>query len=219
MARHTADTTRKEIIQVAIQMFLEKGYSNTSVKAISEELDISTGNLTFHYPTKEHLLAKLTEMLCDFQWKMMDVVADEGGTSLLAVCVELAAMASICEEDEIAKDFYSSAYKHNMSLDLIRKSDCKRAQMVFAEYCSDWTTERHQVAEIMVSGIEYATLMSTDETSLENRIQGAMDTIMMIYGVPEERRKRKIEKVMAMDYKMLGRRILQDFKEYTIWKI
>ncbi len=219
MARHTADTTRKEIIQVAIQMFLEKGYSNTSVKAISEELDISTGNLTFHYPTKEHLLAKLTEMLCDFQWKMMDVVADEGGTSLLAVCVELAAMASICEEDEIAKDFYLSAYKHNMSLDLIRKSDCKRAQMVFEEYCSDWTTEKYQVAEIMVSGIEYATLMSTDETSLENRIQGALDTIMMIYGVPEERRKRKIEKVMAMDYKMLGRRILQDFKEYTIWKI
>ena len=94
MARRTADTTRKEIIQVATQKFLELGYSNTSAKTISEEVGISTGNLTFHYPTKEHLLAKLTEMLCDFQWKMMDVVADEGETSLFAVCIELAAMAS-----------------------------------------------------------------------------------------------------------------------------
>ena len=69
MARRTAYTTRKEIIQVATKKFLELGYSNRSAKTISEEVGISTGNLTFHYPTKEHLLAKLTEMLCDFQWK------------------------------------------------------------------------------------------------------------------------------------------------------
>ncbi len=219
MARHTADMTRKEIIHVALHKFLEKGYSHTSAKAICEELDISTGNLTFHFPTKEHLLAKLTEMLCDFQWKMMDEAADEGETSLLAVCIELAVMASICDEDEIAKDFYLSSYTHTMSLDLIRKSDCKRAQVVFAEYCGDWTQEQFQVAEIMVSGIEYATLMRTDDTSLEERIAGALNTIMMIYEVPEERRKRKIKKVLSMDYKVLGRRILHEFKEYTNAKI
>ena len=77
MARHTADTTRKEIIQVAIHKFLELGYSNTSAKAISEEVGISTGNLTFHYPTKEHLLAKLVDMLCTFQWRMMEKEAED----------------------------------------------------------------------------------------------------------------------------------------------
>ena len=64
MARNKADTTKREILDVAMRMFLERGYSNTSIKAISDELDISTGNLTFHYPTKEHLLAKLAGLLC-----------------------------------------------------------------------------------------------------------------------------------------------------------
>lgn len=215
MARHTADTTKKEILQVAMYMFMEKGYSNTSVKAICDELDISTGNLTFHYPTKEHLLAKLTEMLCEFQWKMLERETDEGKTTLLAVCMELAAMAVICEEDEVSRDFYLSAYKHTMSLDLIRKSDERRAKMVFAEWCSCWSDEQFHQAEIIVSGIEYATLMKTDDSPLEGRIAGALNAIMMVYNVPEEIRKKKIEKVLSMDYIQIGRRILDKFKEYV----
>lgn len=215
MARHKADTTKHEILDVAMRMFLEKGYSNTSIKAISDELDISTGNLTFHYPTKEHLLAKLTELLCEFQWKMMEQVTDEGETSLLAICVELAAMTVVCEEDEVSRDFYLSAYKHNMSLDLIRKSDEKRAKTVFAPWCSCWSDEQFQQAEILVSGIEYATLMKTDDSPLENRIEGALNAIMMVYNVPEDVRKRKIEKVLAMDYIQIGRRILKEFREYV----
>ena len=36
---------------------------------VAKALNMSPGNLTFHYPTKEHLLAVLTDMLCHFQWK------------------------------------------------------------------------------------------------------------------------------------------------------
>lgn len=215
MARHKADTTRREILQVATRMFLEKGYSNTTVKAVSDELGISTGNLTFHYPTKEHLLTKLVEMLCHFQWKMMKQVTDEGESSLLAVCMELATMASICEEDEIAKDFYLSAYTHKMPLDVIRQSDTRKSKIVFQEYCEGWTDRQYREAEIIVSGIEYATLMTTDDTALEDRIADALNAIMLYYGVPVEVRERKIKKVLAMDYQEIGRRILGEFKEYV----
>ena len=54
MARRKSNLTRLEIVQVAMKMFLEKGFTNTSAKAISNELNISTGNLTFYFPT--HLL-------------------------------------------------------------------------------------------------------------------------------------------------------------------
>lgn len=56
MARiNKAQLTKIEIIQVETRMFLEKGCSATSIKAISNELEMSTGNLTFHFPTKEPL--------------------------------------------------------------------------------------------------------------------------------------------------------------------
>ena len=197
-------------------MFLERGYSATSIKAISEEINISAGNLTFHFPTKEHMLSVLVEMLCEFQWSMMEHAADEGNSSLLAQCLELTAMAVICEESEIGRDFYISAYTHPTPLNIIRRNDAEKARAVFGEYCSDWSDIKFREAETLVSGIEYATMMKTSGSApLDVRIAGAVGAILLIYGVPEEIRERKIQKVLATDYRALGRRVLEEFKDYV----
>lgn len=177
---------------------------------------MSQGNLTFHYPTKEHLLAILVDKLCDFQWKRMEQEANDGISSVLAICLELTAMASACESDETIKDFFLSAYSSPLSLDIIRKNDAKRAKEVFGSYRPDWTDEQFAEAEILVSGIEYATLMTAgDPVPLETRIAGALNNILGIYGVPEETRQIKLQKVFAMDYITLGKRVLDEFKQYV----
>ena len=208
--------TRLEIIQVATKMFLERGYTKTTTAAICNELEMSKGNLTFHFPTKEHLLAVLVDMLCKFQWKLMEVEANEGISSVLAICLELMSMASACEESEVAKDFFISAYSSPMTLDIIRKNDMERARKVFWKYCEGWTDEQFAEAEILVSGIEYATLMTTGITvPLGVRITGALNQILMIYNVPEEIRNIKIKKVLATDYRSIGERILKEFTGYV----
>ena len=216
MARKKVNNAIKmAMVRVANRMFLERGFSNTSVKAIAQELGISTGHITFYYPTKEHLLAILVEKLCDFQWQMMNQTVDEGKTSLMAICLELVAMAAICEENEIAKDFYLSSYTNPMCLEIIRRSDTRRAKEVFGEYCTGWNEEDFAEAETLVSGIEYATLMTTPASaSLEVRIAGALNQIMTIYQVPEAVRRMKIEKVLKLDYISTGRRILREFIDY-----
>lgn len=215
--RRRVNTTKIEIVQTATRMFLERGYTETSLKAICDELDISTGNLTFYFPTKEHLLALLVKMLCRYQWEMMEQAADEGKTSLMALCLELTAMAASCEESEIAKDFYLSTYTRPMTLDIIRKNDTEKARQVFGkEYCSTWKDQNFREAELLVSGIEYATMMTTESSAdLDVRIAGAIGAVMLIYNVPEEIRKMKINKVLATDYRGLGRQILRGFIEYT----
>ncbi len=211
-----AKLTRLEIIQVATRMFLLKGYSTTTVKTIADKLDISTGNLTFHYPTKEHMLAELTDMLCGFQWQMMKTEADEGISSLLALCLELTTMAAICQGNGIAKDFFISSYQSRMCLDIIHFNDTERAKNIFAEYCGDWSDEQFAEAEILVAGIEYATLMASDgELPLDTRIAGALNQIMTIYNVPENIRKIKIRKALATDYVSLGQRVIQGFLDYV----
>lgn len=217
MARRRVNTTKYEIIQTATHLFLEKGYSHTTPKIICDMLDISTGNLTYYFPTKEHLLAVLVEMLCAFQGQVMhSMVEDEGKTSLLAVCLELATMTAMSIEDEIARDLFHSAYSSPMALEIIRKNDTGRAVQVYGEFCPGWTQEQFAEAEILISGIEYATLMSVhDSVSLEMRITGALENIMKIFNVPENIRRQKIDKVLSIDYRTLGRQILQKFKEYV----
>lgn len=216
MARRRVNTTKYEIIQEGTMLFLEKGYSHTTPKLICDTLDISTGNLTYYFPTKEHLLAVLVDMLCKFQAKtIQDMVEEDGVTSLLAVCIELTSMAAMCEDSEIAKDLFLSAYSSPMCLEIIRRNDTQRSKLVYGQFCPDWSDQQYVEAEILVSGIEYATLMTTDDSSLETRIRGALNSILMIYNVPEELRKQKIEKALSMDYRVQGRYVLDKFTEFV----
>ena len=208
--------TRLEIVTEATKQFLEKGYSNTTVSAIAKVLEMSAGNLTFHYPTKEHLLTELVDILCAFNWKQMEKEANDGISSIMAICLELTAMAGACEDDEVIKDFFLSAYSNPMSLAVIRKNDAERAKDVFKDYRPSWTDEQYLEAEILVSGIEYATLMTTGEQiPLETRIKGALHNILGIYGIPEDIRNAKIQKVFSMDYRNIGKRALIDFKKHV----
>ena len=216
MARRRVKTTKLDIIRYATTLFLEQGYTAASTKQIADHLDIGTGNLTYYFPTKEHLLAELVDILCDFQWKMMEVEADDGISSIMAICLKLTAMAAMCEEDEVAKDFYISSYASPMCLEIIRKNDMARSRNVFRDYCPDWTKEQFAEAELLVSGIEYATLMTVGEpVSLETRIAGALNHILQIYNIPEDIREMKIQKVLAMDYRSIAKRVLKGFKEFV----
>lgn len=210
------EKTKDKILRVSTRMFLENGYTATTVKMICDELKISKGNFTFYFPSKEDVLAVLTNILCDYQRKLIEFEAGEGMSSLLSICLELMSMAAACEEEKVAKDFFVSTYQSPKCLEIIQKNDVERAKEVFAAYCSNWTDEQFLEAEILVSGIEYSTLNAiNDSVQLETRIAGALNAIMTIYNVPEEIRKIKIDKVLAMDYRSIGKRIFKEFKEYV----
>ena len=208
-------STRTRIIQLGAKLFSEEGYSRTSFTRISSELDISLGNITFYFPTKEHLLAVLCNLLCSFQRKLMEEEAGEGYSTLLSYCLELTSMTAICEEDEVARDLFHAFYTSPMSLEIIRDNDTQKTKEVFGEYRPNWSEEKWIEAENLVSGIEYATVMTRESrTPLHIQIEGGLETILTLYGVPSDVCHKKIEQVLSMDYRALGRRILGAFREY-----
>ena len=208
--------TKLEIVAEASKQFLQKGYSSTTISSISQALEMSKGNLTFYYQTKEHLLAELVDLLCSFQWRQMENEADDGISSIMAICLELTAMAEACEDDEVIKDFFISAYTSPICLNTIRKYDKEKAKQVFKQYRLEWTDVQFEEAELLISGIEYATLMTAGSSiPLETRISGALNIILGIYGIPEDIRKAKIQRVFEMDYRTIGKKTIADFKKHV----
>jgi len=217
MARRRVNTTKYEIIQKSTELFLELGYSATTPKMICDALDISTGNLTYYFHTKENLLEVLVELLCEFQGEVLkNRVQEEGKTSLLAACLEMAVIATIADDDPVAKDLFQAFYLSPLCLDYIRRNDAERAMYIYGEYCPDWTKEQYIEAEILVSGIEYAVL-TTDQNLLpiEDRIMVALNNMMMIFNVPENIRKQKIKKILDMDYHAIAKSVMLDFKKFV----
>jgi AcrR family transcriptional regulator len=59
--------TREQVVRVAIELFLQRGYEGTSLKAIATEIGISTPALYWHFPSKQDIFfAALEQILDDF---------------------------------------------------------------------------------------------------------------------------------------------------------
>ena len=205
--------TRYEILQCATKLFLEKGYTDAYVTAIAKSLQISTGNLTFWFPTKEHILAELVRELFAFQWK-----TEENEQDLLASYLfELVLIASVCDENTNAKDLILAVYTQPLSIAIVREYDAKRAQKIFGAYCEGWTETDFVLAENVASGIERAMLMTenTEGVTFEQRVASSLDAIMKLYDVPTDDRKRLLAEVMATDYRSKGRHVFEEFCSFV----
>ncbi len=217
MARKNKLNTKLLIKQLALHFFLEKGYSNVSIGDISKELGISKGNFVFHYPAKENLLVELIKDLCEFQWTVMEQEMKDEKNPIMAYLFELATMAGSAIDNQAIRELYVSAYTHTQTLQIIRENDTKKTQKVFEQYCENWDAKDFAIAENIVSGIEYTMFATEHEEgiSLDERLSGIFHAIMKIYDVPTKIRCEMIRKVLAMDYKNLGKRILNEFREYV----
>lgn len=205
--------TRYKILLCATKLFLEKGYTNTYVTNITNMLKISTGNLTFHFPTKEHILAELIGELNAFQKQTESGMEQTGYGLPIAYLQELAMFASVCEENPNIRDLVIAAYTHTLSLEIIRENDTIRTKHTFGEFCTNWTDEHFIQAENVVSGIEYAMyrLENTQDISFEQRVTSGIDAIMKIYEVPEHIRQRIVAEVMSSDYRDRGSHMFEEF--------
>ena len=216
VARVKNTITKLEIIQVASELFLEKGYSVTSPKMIASELQISPGNITYYFPTKEHLLSVIVEMLCDFQWNLFELEVERGIGSVESICLEYMTVAAACEENEIARDFFTAAFQSEMCRDYLRKIHIERAKRIFKEQCQDWTEEQFVMAELLIMGIDYSTITSNHEIlPLKTRIEGALNLILSIYNIDEETKKAEIDRVLQMDCRNIGKQVLNEFIDYV----
>ncbi len=213
--------TKYEILQCATKLFIEKGYTETYVTSIANELGISTGNLTFHFPTKEHILAELIRELLTLPRREEEGEV-EGEHALLTVyLMELAMFAAVCQDNPNIKDLIVSAYTRPMSLEIIRGADTKRAMQIFGKYCPKWTEVDFIQTENVVSGMEYAMFMTenTQGLSFEQRVVGSLDAIMKVYEIPKGIREEIVSKIMASDYSNRGNHLFDEFCNYIEMKM
>src|SRR5215475_10792024 len=55
------EATRAQLIAIAMRMFAEHGYEDTSIEAVLREAGVSRGSLYHHFPSKEALFEAVAE--------------------------------------------------------------------------------------------------------------------------------------------------------------
>jgi len=55
--------TKKKILDVALRLYNQNGFANTSIRQLAKEMNISHSNLIYHFPTHEEVIVGLHDQL------------------------------------------------------------------------------------------------------------------------------------------------------------
>ena len=65
---------KKELLKVAYDMFLTRGYENTSVDGIIERAQIAKGTYYYYFQSKEQMLEEVIDMMIDSEIEMAEQI-------------------------------------------------------------------------------------------------------------------------------------------------
>jgi AcrR family transcriptional regulator len=84
-----ADETRERILDVAVDLFIERGYPGTSIRDIAERLGRTKGSLYYHFASKEDILTALvTPMMADLD-TLIERAGEPGGPNRRELVTQL----------------------------------------------------------------------------------------------------------------------------------
>ncbi len=205
--------SEKKIIASAIKLFLQNGYSNTTLKMISADCGLRQGTIAYHYHTKEDMLKHLVEELMDYHSDVIEDTNEETEDELFSYAMEIAVQIALCENDRKAWDIYYSAYSNPQTFKLIKDWAAKKNYMLLKNRLPDWSESDFRHIENATSGIELAALMSPCNRyySLEDKIVLTLDSMLKIYEVPKSERDATVEKIKSFDYEKTGKNLFDKF--------
>src|SRR5262245_961566 len=64
-AASKGEQTRSQILETALKLFSERGYEETTMRAIAEEAGVALGNTYYYFRSKEHLIRGFYERLLE----------------------------------------------------------------------------------------------------------------------------------------------------------
>ncbi len=205
--------TEKKIIRSATRLFLQNGFSGTTLKMISDDTGIRQGTICYHFHSKEDMLYMLIQELMDFHRSVINDIIDKTEDVLLSYATEITAQITLCERDKKAWDLYYSAYSLPGVYELIKDFSSKKNYSLYKERLPDWNENDFRVKENIASSIELSAFTSPCDRdfTLEDKITLILDSLMMLYEVAPEERKETINKILTLDYMNIGFNMFGEF--------
>ena len=74
----TFEDKKREILEVSVEIFSERGYRATGLRDIAERVGLRQPSLYYYFPSKEHILIELYEQVMEDSIRAVLAVAEKG---------------------------------------------------------------------------------------------------------------------------------------------
>ena len=153
ISRNDVKDPKQRILSVCVQMFIEKGYRQTTMLDILKEGDVSAGTFQNIFHTKDGVLLELVEFMFNNQFNMARNYLSESKNLEILYAIETAIQLTIVELNENLREIYLEAYTQPKIIEFINQKTSSELVKIFSKYNPNWTESDFYEVEIATSGI------------------------------------------------------------------
>ena len=113
--RYDSENAKRRILSACVKLFIEQGYSQTTMSDILSLADVSAGTFQNIFRTKDGVLMELVQFMFENQFDFANKIIDKTGTAASAVMLyatETAIQLTIAELNENLREIYIEAYTY-----------------------------------------------------------------------------------------------------------
>lgn len=209
-------------MHTAAKLFLEKGYTNSSLKEISTQAGVAYGSMTFAFGTKEGILSELVGFVLDSQFEYTEKLL-EGKTDdkVLFYAVETTLQLYMAESSEHIRELYSLAYSQQASSDIIYNKITQKLSDIFSEQYPNFTQGEFYEKELASAGImrNYMTRPCGIYFTMDRKVKAFLENTFLLYEIPRKKIDEAIAYVSKFDFKKLAQEVIDNMLKFLENKI
>lgn len=212
---------RKRLLHSAAKLFLQKGYSMTTVKELAADAGTNTGVLMRTFGSKENILAILVKYVIDEQFSLTEeLLKGKTEDKILFYAAETTLQLHIVESNEYIRELYGAAYSLPATTQIIQHTITGKLENIFKEHLSNLETKDFFELEIASGGIMrgFMTIPCDMYFTMDRKIKRFLETTFKLYDVPEKKIQETIEFVSQFDFKQIAEKLIKEMLAKVVEK-
>ncbi|MCC8103105.1 MAG: TetR/AcrR family transcriptional regulator [Clostridiales bacterium] len=217
VTREQSERKKQMILNATAESFLEKGFTNTTIRYIIAKLGISMGTFTGQFKTKEDVLYELVDLVLEQQFAVSEkLVAARTDDKILLYAAETVLQLYIVEMNENLRDVYYNAYSLPKTSALIQQTVTKKVEVLFREELPQLESKDFYLLESATGGIMRGFMIVPCNSwfSMEMKVEAFLKNALRLYYVPDEKIGETIAFVKTIDFKQAAKKTVDDIFRY-----
>lgn len=210
--QRTSEENKRLVLHTAARLFLQKGYTATTLRQIAKEAGVNIGSVMYLYESKENILCDLVSFVMGGQFAATEkLLAGKTEDMLLFWAAETTLQLYIAESSEHIRELYLAAYSHSKSSSLIYQYVAEKMQVYFKAYYPEYEFKDFYELEIATGGIirGFMSVPCDMYFTMQRKVKRYLETAFLVYKAPEQKIQEAINFVSQIDFEAAAPQVIE----------
>lgn len=210
--QRTSEENKRLVLHTAARLFLQKGYTATTLRQIAKEAGVNIGSVMYLYESKENILCDLVSFVMGGQFAATEkLLAGKTEDMLLFWAAETTLQLYIAESSEHIRGLYLAAYSHSKSSSLIYQYVAEKMQVYFKAYYPEYEFKDFYELEIATGGIirGFMSVPCDMYFTMQRKVKRYLETAFLVYKAPEQKIQEAINFVSQIDFEAAAPQVIE----------